>query len=363
MILPLLENADLKDKRVLLRLDFDHLFEKDFKPGKKQKFNIAKPTLKFLLNANSKVVIAPSFNKINKKNKTEYSIEPYARYICDLFKCNVYMTEETVGNLSQKLSHDIEPGSILFIENLFDLEDEKNADKDFAEQLSMLGDIYVNEAFSLSGEELSSNSQIIDFYSEENIYPGLNFASEYSNMLKLRSSENLFTLCINNDNDIAGSLEVCENLIDKVDRVLLLGELSQLYLAVKNEADVQNYPKKNVARLKKLIKSAEVRNIDLGNETGKIFKDPMPEAHVVFWLGDLPNDKEGDLVDESAKIYEIVEKFGLYVIGSGTDNISKNKSKNEGGFFKFQSSCYNTFVNSVTGSKLPAIEKLEAKFR
>ena len=396
MIIPLLDNAELKDKRVLLRLDFDHLFEKNYKRGKMQRFSIAEPSLRYLLNANAKVVIAPSFTQTNKKNKTEYSIEPYARYICDLYKCNVYLTEKTVGSLPQKLSHDMEPGSILFLENLFGMDGEKNAEKEFAEKLSMLGDIYVNEAFSLSSMELASNTVIVDYFDKENIFAGLNFGSEYSNMLKLNSAENLFTLCLNKDNDLTGALVACENLIEKVDRILLLGELSNLYSTVKNEIENHNYSKKIINKLKKVINSAEVRNIDIvhmvdyyaddgnskaqlirneiinnkqgyidiGDETGKIFSDAISESNLVFWLGDLPNSKEGDLVFGSAKIFDTVDKHGLYVIGTGTDTVNPgNKSHIEDGFFKFQSSCYNTFVNSVTGDGLPVIEKLEAKFR
>ena len=396
MIIPLLDNAELKDKRVLLRLDFDHLFEKNYKRGKMQRFSIAEPSLRYLLNANAKVVIAPSFTQTNKKNKTEYSIEPYARYICDLYKCNVYLTEKTVGSLPQKLSHDMEPGSILFLENLFGMDGEKNAEEEFAEKLSMLGDIYVNEAFSLSSMELASNTVIVDYFDKENIFAGLNFGSEYSNMLKLNSAENLFTLCLNKDNDLTGALVACENLIEKVDRILLLGELSNLYSTVKNEIENHNYSKKIINKLKKVINSAEVRNIDIvhmvdyyaddgnskaqlirneiinnkqgyidiGDETGKIFSDAISESNLVFWLGDLPNSKEGDLVFGSAKIFDTVDKHGLYVIGTGTDTVNPgNKSHIEDGFFKFQSSCYNTFVNSVTGDGLPVIEKLEAKFR
>ena len=396
MIIPLLDNSELKDKRVLLRLDFDHLFEKNYKRGKMQRFSIAEPSLRYLLNANAKVVIAPSFTQANKKNKTEYSIEPYARYICDLYKCNVYLTEKTVGSLPQKLSHDMEPGSILFLENLFGMDGEKNAEEEFAEKLSMLGDIYVNEAFSLSSMELASNTVIVDYFDKENIFAGLNFGSEYSNMLKLNSAENLFTLCLNKDNDLTGALVACENLIEKVDRILLLGELSNLYSTVKNEIENHNYSKKIINKLKKVINSAEVRNIDIvhmvdyyaddgnskaqlirneiinnkqgyidiGDETGKIFSDAISESNLVFWLGDLPNSKEGDLVFGSAKIFDTVDKHGLYVIGTGTDTVNPgNKSHIEDGFFKFQSSCYNTFVNSVTGDGLPVIEKLEAKFR
>lgn len=390
MIIPLLDNAELKDKRVLLRLDFDHLFEKNYKRGKMQRFSITEPSLRYLLNANAKVVIAPSFTQTNKTNKTEYSTEPYARYICDLYKCNVYLTEKTVGSLPQKLSYDMEPGSILFLENLFGMDGEKNAEEEFAEKLSMLGDIYVNEAFSLSNMELASNTVIVDYFDKENIFAGLNFGSEYSNMLKLNSAENLFTLCLNKDNDLTGALVACENLIEKVDRILLLGELSNLYSTVKNEIENHNYSKKIINKFKKVINSAEVRNIDIvhivdyyaddgnskaqlirneiinkklgyidiGDETGKIFSDAISESNLVFWLGDLPNNKESDLVFGSAKIFDTVDKLGIYVIGTGTDTVNPdNKSHIEDGFFKFQSSCYNTFVNSVTGGELPVIEK------
>lgn len=398
MNIPFLENADVKDKRVLLRLDFDHLFEKNYKRGKMDRFVIAEPTLNYLLSANAKVVIAPSFTpgKGNKKNKTEYSIEPYARFICDLYKCNVYLTEKTVGSLPIKLSQDMEPGSILFLENLYDMEGELNAENEFAQKLSGLSDIYVNEAFSLSGKSLASNTEIVEFYDKENIFAGFNFGNEFSNMLKLRSAENLITLCMNNDNEVAGSLAVAETLIERIDRILLMGELSSIYSVIKNEIENHNYSKNVINKFKKVIKSAEVRNIkiynmvdyyaaddntkarlirnevlnntvdyiDLGEETEEIFSEALSGSNLVFWLGGLPNKKEHDIVFGSAKILNTIKKNELYVIGAETDTFnSDTKNQLEDGFFKFQTGCYNTFINSVTSEGLPVIEKLEAKFR
>ena len=120
----------------------------------------------------------------------------------------------------------MEPGSVLFLENLFEEEREKKAEKEFAEELSKLGDIYVNEAFSLSGTPLASNTEIVDYFERENIFAGLNFGNEYANMLKLTSPDNLFTLCLNNDNDLTGSLAAIENMVDRIDSVILMGELS-----------------------------------------------------------------------------------------------------------------------------------------
>jgi len=394
MNIPVLENAELKDKRVLLRLDFDHIFEKNFKRGKMDRFSIVEPTLRYLLNAKAKIVIAPSFTRTKNKNKTEYSIEPYARHICDIFKCNVYLTEYVVGGLPQKLSQDMERGSILFLENLFEMEGETNAENEFAEKLSQLGDIYVNEAFSLSGASLASNTAIYDFFDNENIYAGLNFESEYTNMLMLNSSEKLFTLCLNVDTDITEALAAAENLIERIDRILLLGEISSLYSLVKSGADNHNFSKNVVNKIKKVVNSAEVRGIeivhmvdyyasdenskaqlirneifnnkqgyiDIGDETGKIFSDALSESSLVLWLGNKPN-KESDLVFGSAKILDTINKNALYVISAGSDKINTEIiSQTEDGFFQFQSSCYNTFVNSIASEGMPAIEILEAKF-
>ena len=396
MNIPFLENADLKDKRVLLRLDFDYLFDKNYKGGKPHNFKVASPTLEYLLKAKARVVIAPSFTANKKKNKAEeYSTEPYARYICDLYRCSVYMTDQVAGSLPEKLSHDMEPGSILFLENLFGEEAEINAENEFAEHLSKLGDIYVNEAFSLSGQVLASNTVILEYYEPADFFPGFNFAAEFQNSFKINSADKPFTLCLNNNSDIPGSLAAAESLIDRVGGIILMGQLSNIYSVIVNKISNHNYPKNQVDKLKKVLKSAEVRNIeifhvvdyykmedksapdlvrneiinneeryvDIGDETGKIFSKAISESDLVLWLGEFPANKEYDLVFGSAKIIETVKKNGLYVVGAGTENCcSGGKNQLEDGFFKFQSCFYNTFVNCVTGDKLPVIEILEAKF-
>ena len=396
MIIPTLENLDVKDKRVLVRLDFDYLFEKNFKRGKKQRFGLVVPTLKYLLDGNAKVIVAPSFKQIINKNRSEYSVEPYARYICDLFKCNVYLTEQCVGDVPLKLSQDMEPGSILFLENLYSIENEKNADTEFAEKLSKLSDIYINEAISLSHLELASITSVIDFFEKQNIFTGLNFYSEYSNMCRLNSEESVFTLCINNDDDLIGSLIAAENLIEKIERILLLGELSNLYSVIKNGVENNQYPKNIVSKFKKIIYSAEVRDIeilcmvdyyaeiegkekqlirnelfnnkdsflDIGEETGKIFSEALSETRLILWLGKVPCNKERDLVFGSAKLFDTIEKNKIFLIGLEIDSFnSDSKNQKEDVFFNFQSSCYNTFIKSITNEALPAIEKLEAKFK
>jgi len=396
MNIPTLENLDVKNKRVLLRLDFDYLFEKDFKKGKKQRFGIVAPTFKYLLEGNAKVIVAPSFKQINKKNRTEYSVEPYARYICDLYECNVYLTEQCVGDVPVKLSQDMEPGSILFLENLNSIEDEKNAESEFAEKLSKLSEIYVNEAISLSHLELASNITVIDFFEKQNIFTGLYFYSEYSNMCRLNSEESVFTLFINNDDDLIGSLLVAENLIDKIECILLLGDLSNLYTIIKNRVENHQYPKNIVSKFKKIIYSAEVRGIeilcmvdyyaeiegkekqlirnelfnnkdsflDIGEETGKIFSDALSETRLILWLGKVPYNKERDLVFGSAKLFDIIEKNEIFLIGLEIDSFnSDSKNQKEDVFFNFKSSCYSTFIKSITNEALPAFEKLEAKFR
>ena len=397
MNIPLLENADIKDKRVLLRLDFDYLFDKNYKGGKPPNFKVVTTTIEYLLKAKARVIIAPSFKVSKKSKKTEeYSTEPYARYICDLYRCNVYMTDQVVGSLPEKLSHDMEPGSILFLENLFGEEGELKADNEFADQLSKLGDIYVNEAFSLSGDKLASNTAILEYYETADIFPGFNFAAEFHNAFKINSADNPFALCLNNNNDIPGMLAAAESLIDRVDRIFLFGKISNIYAVIVNNISNHNYPKNHVDKLKKILKSAEVRGIeifhvldyyqmeeksgpglvrneiinntegyiDIGDETGKIFSDALSGYDLVFWLGKFPADKEYDLAFGSAKIKETVKNNGLYVVGAGTENcLTEGQNQLEDGFFKFQSCSYNTFVNSVTGDMLPVFEILEAKFR
>ena len=174
-----------------------------------------------------------------------------------------------------------------------------------------------------------------------------------------------------------------------------MGELSSLYSIVKNDIENHDYSRNIVNKLKKVLKSLEVRDvsivhmvdyyakdessearlirngilndkegyIDIGEESGKIFSEVLSESKLVFWLGRLPFNKERDLVFGSARIVDTVDKNDIYVIGAADTFGPDTKSQTEDGFFNFQSGCYNTFVDSVSGDKLPVVEKLEAKFR
>ena len=389
----LIENLDIKDKRVLVRLDFDFLFDKNFQSGTKQKFHLVEPTINYLLEGKTKVIIAPSFTRGKKKEKAEYSIEPYARHICEIYKCNVYMTQQSVGDVPVKLSQDMEPGSILFLENLFESEDELKGETEFGEKLSKIADIYVNEAFSLSDRGLSSNTAVLDFMDDECFCPGFNFYNEYMNIQKIRSEDAGITLCINDD-DLSGSLALAESLIDKVGLILLFGEVSNLYSVIKNDTRNRNYPENLLNKMKKFNNAAEVRDIkilsmvdyytrdgneevalirnemfndrkgylDIGEETGKNFSDAISDSGLLIWLGNLPYNKESDLVFGSAKIIENISNKELYTIGLRAGSENRYKNQNEDGFFNFHSSCNNIFTKSIKNEQLPGLEKFEAKF-
>ena len=162
MILPTIDDIDIKDKRVLLRLDFDYLFRSGFEITEYHEFNLVVPTIEKLITENARIVIAANFKNSREFKDFEYTMEKFANIFCDILKCEVYLTEDRAGSVVNKISHEMVPGGILILNNFSDFQDDNENNPDFAKRLSEIADIYINEAITLSHLKLASTNSILD---------------------------------------------------------------------------------------------------------------------------------------------------------------------------------------------------------
>lgn len=217
--------GDLRNKRVLLRVDFNVLdskgrIESDFR------LKAVVPTIQYLVSRKAKVILASHAGRPGGKVVPSLSLKPVARRMQVLLKRKVGFCPVAIGIKADKAVAGLKPGEILLLENLRFYKGEDNNSDDFAFDLSRLADVFVNDAFGVSHRENASVVAITKFLHG---YAGLLLEKEIAALTKVRNSPRRPMVAIIGGAKVSDKLAVINNLINKVDTILVGGAASSTF--------------------------------------------------------------------------------------------------------------------------------------
>ena len=355
---------DLKNKKVLLRLDLNVPLKNGVIKDE-TRINKILPILKFLLKANSKIIIVSHIGRPEGKINPKLSLKPICENLEDKLNQKIKLVSEDFKKIKNTDLFKNLSENILVLENIrFYLEEEKN-DLEFAKNLASFADIYVNDAFSCSHRAHASISNITKFLPS---YPGLQLSTEIDALQKVTINIKNPITCIIGGSKISTKISIIENLIPKFDNIIIVGGMANNILSYKNfpigksiHEENCNDIIKNIFETSKKYSCSIIYPDDV--VTGKDF-DSQP---VVKELNNVQDDdmildigpktiKKIDTVINSSKTilwngpagYFENENFSL-----GTNSIAKKISENT----------YNRSLISILGGgdTISAINKIEKK--
>lgn len=209
---------DLKDKRVLVRADFNVPMD-DGRITDDTRIRATLPTIKYLTDRGAKVLLTSHLGR--PKGKTpELTLQPVAKRLGELLGQDVRMAPDAIGPEVQKLAEDLKPGDVLLLENIrFYPEEEKN-DPAFAKQLASEADLYVNDAFGTAHRAHASTAGVAEYLPA---VAGLLLDKEISVMGKALSNPERPFVAIIGGSKVSSKIGVIENLIGKVDTLVIGG--------------------------------------------------------------------------------------------------------------------------------------------
>src|SRR5688572_15626713 len=140
------KEIDIKGKRVIMRVDFN-VPMKDGKVTDDKRIRAALPTIKYVLELGASLILMSHLGRPTSATDSAFSLRPASEVLSTILETAVQMAPDCVGPEVERMAKALKPGEVLMLENTrFHDEEEKN-DAGFAEQLSVLGDVYVNDAF------------------------------------------------------------------------------------------------------------------------------------------------------------------------------------------------------------------------
>ncbi len=397
MTVPSIAEIDIKDKRLLVRVDFDTPVSPSGEIADTRKLVHALPTIRYAIGQKAKVVLASHMSGAGGRMSRRYSLEPVGKKLSELLDCEIYFPENSVGDAVRKISGDMLPCSVMLLENLEFHKGELANSPDFGRKLSEVADIYVNEAFSVSHRMRASVVSVVENFGAACV--GLKFREEIENLSRFGKPERPFAAVIGGS-CTPGKVELAESLIDRVDTILIGGAFAHTFLkALGRDIGRSEIDEATIYSAKKLISSCMSRNIrlvipedfvgvrgdlnsgspsfiisggripkdsmavDIGPETSSEFAKHIARARTVLWNGPLGICERAGFGEGTAAVARALAESEAWAAAVGESTIGALGGAGLDACKCFMSSGGDASVEFIKHGTLPAIRALEGRAR
>jgi len=387
------ENINLAKKRIILRVDLNVPMQEG-KVADKSRINKIIPIIKKFTNKKAKVILISHLGRPKGKIDGKLSLKPIVPILENLLNSKVYFSNESYGPAAIEKTNKIKSGEILLLENIrFNKEEESN-EKTFAKELSKMGDIYINEAFSCSHREHASVCEITKYIDS---YAGKLLSEEVNVINMLTNKAEKPVGCIIGGSKISTKIGILSNLVKKMQTIIIVGAMANNFIKYKGHNIGKSLFEKNKENLiKDIIEKCETNNCRLiipedvivaknyESETKLKSLNEIDDTDLILDIGENTLKKIYNIIDKSKTIlwngpagYFELEKFfmgsnkiakkiaqktknkSLTSIAGGGDTVAAiNKSDCSDGF-TYISTAGGAFLELLEGKILPGIKVLE----
>jgi phosphoglycerate kinase len=315
-----IDQFDFKDKKALIRVDFNVPLDDEFKITDDKRIRAALPTITKILKDGGAVILMSHLGRPKDGPTDKYSLKHILSDLSALVGVEVKFADDCIGESAVKQAAELKPGEVLLLENLRFYKEEEKGDVAFAEKLSKLGDVYVNDAFGTAHRAHASTSIIAQFFPDAK-YFGYLMASEVENAEKiLNHAERPFT-AIMGGAKVSDKILLIEKLLDKVDNLIIGGGMAYTFAKAQGgeigtsllEADKQELSLELIEKAKakgvnlilpvdtviadKFANDADKKDVtsgqipadwmglDIGPKTVELFQDVIKNSKTLLWNG------------------------------------------------------------------------------
>ena len=215
---------NFKNKKALIRVDFNVPLDEDFNVTDVNRIEGAKPTIDKVLADGGSVILMSHLGR-PKGVEEKYSLKHIVSKTEEVLGVKVKFASDCIGSVAEKAAADLKPGEVLLLENLRFYKEEEAGDVDFSKKLASLGDIYVNDAFGTAHRAHASTTIIAQFFPNDKCF-GTLLAKEIESLNKvLKDSEKPVTAILGGSK-VSSKITVIENILDKVDHMIIGGGMT-----------------------------------------------------------------------------------------------------------------------------------------
>ena len=219
-----LNDFNFENKKALIRVDFNVPLNENFEVTDATRIMSAKPTIIKILEDGGSCILMSHLGR-PKGFQDEFSLSHIADKVEDVLGVEVKFVKDCIGEEVEAAAASLEPGQILLLENLRFYKEETAGDRAFAEKLSKLGDIYVNDAFGTAHRAHASTTIIAEFFPKHKCFGSL-LAQEIESIEKVMKTGEKPVLAVLGGAKVSSKITIIENILDKVDHLIIGGGMS-----------------------------------------------------------------------------------------------------------------------------------------
>lgn len=221
---------DYNNKKVLLRVDLN-VPVVEGRILDETRINKIIPTIKYLLKQNAKIILISHFGRPKSEKDIQYSLNFLTSVLSDKLGQEIFFCQDIVGDNAEKLANNLKSKEIMLLENIRFAEGETKNDLEFAKELTKLGEFYINDAFSCSHRAHASIVGIAELLPS---CAGLLLEEEITQLAKYLLPTLESTIAIVGGSKISTKIDLLNNLITKVDYLIIGGAMANTFLKAKN---------------------------------------------------------------------------------------------------------------------------------
>ena len=348
-----IEDINVSGKRVLCRCDFN-VPTKNGKITSDKRIVAAMPTIKYLVDHNAKVILCSHMGKPKGEVKPELSLQVVADRISELLGKPVVMAKDVVGEDAKTKAAALKDGDVMLLENTRFEKGETKNDPELSKALASMADLFVNDAFGTAHRAHSSTAGVADYLPA---VCGYLVQKEVSIMGKALADPERPFVAILGGAKVSDKLNVINNLLEKVDTLIIGGGMAFTFLAAKGyDIGSSLVDSEKIDYCKEMMAKAESKGVKLLLPVDAVVADSFPnpidaEIAVETVAADaIPADKMGlDIGEKSQALFADAVKSAKTVVWNGPMGVFENPTLAKGTIAVAQALADSSAVTIVGG--------------
>jgi phosphoglycerate kinase len=391
-----MDSFSFADKKALIRVDFNVPLDESFNITDDTRIRAALPTVKKILEDGGAVILMSHLGRPKNGPEERFSLKHLVKHLSKLLETEVHFASDCIGSETEKAASELQAGEVLLLENLRFHKEETAGDRTFAEALSKLGDVYVNDAFGTAHRAHASTTVVADFFPENKMF-GYLLAKEIESIDKVLSSSEKPLTAIMGGAKVSSKISIITNLIGRVDNIIIGGGMSYTFAKalggnVGNSLVEDDY----LETAKEILADAEKKGVrilipedtvagnafaddadkqtcstnaipdgwlglDIGPETEKTYNDVIQNSKTILWNGPMGvfemESFQSGTKSVALSIAEATKKGAFSLIGGG-DSVAAINKFNLADQVSYVSTGGGALLEYMEGKELPGIKAI-----
>ena len=396
-----MKNLDLKDKKVLIRVDFNVPLNDENEITDDTRMEKALPTLKYILDQGASLIIMSHLGRPQKQKKEDgsinvekFTLRHLIPHLSELLGKEVKFAEDCVGEVAAAIAASLKPGEVLLVENTRFHPEEAKGDSNFAAALANLGDIYINDAFGTAHRAHASTTTVAQFFEKDAKAFGFLMNNELENANKvLKSTAKPFTAVVGGAK-VSDKILLLEQLMDKADNIIIGGAMAYTFVkAIGGKVGNSLVEDDRLEQALKILKIAEIKKtrivlpkdsvvaenfsedgdirtvdsdnikdgwmgLDVGPQARIEFTDVIRSSKVILWngpMGVFEMDSFAEGTFSVARAMSEATEQGAFTLIGGGDSVSAINKAGLQDEVSFISTGGGAMLEYLEGKELPGV--------